>query len=361
MEETGTKKIYYFKKLDTLRFIAFLLVFWQHGFAKFFQELSKNKIVDSLIGSATYTGGAGVHIFFVISGFLITFLLIKEYAASDKINIKHFYLKRILRIWPLYYLVLLSGIFVLPHLSNAFGFNGSIFKSLCFLNNFDLDAINHNLNIGVAWSVAIEEQFYLFWPLLFIISYKRNLLNYICMALFALSTIYILRHEAITAYFHTLGNINYLMAGCLGASIYTKHQQRISTGFLMKRKTFYILIALAIIIRILSNMFDALSFLVIVFPVIYIFIVIYLVDSDSSSSVNFFSKMGKYTYGMYLYHAIILMSIKSLVDSPNSLVNAFLAILSFILTIGLSILSYRYFEMPFLKFKNKISLIKTRM
>lgn len=355
--------MFHFRRLDTLRFIAFFLVFWQHGFARSFLGLSGNKTFDSIITALTLTGGVGVHIFFVISGFLITFLLIKENEISGKISIKNFYLRRVLRIWPLYYLIVLSGIFVLPYFIHTFKFDGSILKNLVFLNNFDVN--NADSNIGITWSVAIEEQFYLFWPVFFSLFYKKGLLNYFSLTLFCLSTLYILINP-VTSYFHTFGNINYLMIGCFGASIYSNHKERILSGLLLNRKAFYGIIFLVISIKIILDIYINVYFLAVVLPFCYLWIVIYLVGSDKSGLPGYFSNLGKYTYGMYLYHPIVLISLRigfDLInlDYGNNLINLALATIGLVITILISKLSYNYFEKYFLTLKSKISTVRTRI
>ena len=194
MSMLTTKENMYFKKLDSLRFFAFFLVFWQHIISSKFTVFNENDILGTLIKNSLYTGGTGVHLFFVISGFLITFLMISEEKLNGRFNIKYFYIRRILRIWPLYYLILILGIFILPSLFKTFKFNGSIFKNLLFLNNFDM--VDQQPNIGIAWSVAIEEQFYLFWPLLFIFFKRKNTLLIISSGLFLLSIIFTIKNPS---------------------------------------------------------------------------------------------------------------------------------------------------------------------
>jgi len=357
--------MYHFRKLDTLRFFAFFLVFWQHGFADSFKGISKSNVFNSLITYLTYTGGMGVNIFFVISGFIITFLLIKEHDSSGKTNIIHFYLRRILRIWPLYYLVLISGIFMLPHVFHTFTFNGSILKNLCFLNNFDTKSIEDNPNIGIAWSVAIEEQFYLFWPLFFVIFYKIKLLPHFCLSLIVLSSIFTLTHP-ISAYYHTFGNINYLMTGCLGALIFTKYQKTYHIKFFFNKVPAYFIIMLILIVRSLESFKCPCNYFWLLYLLLYLWLVMTVVKNENNYSNNIFSRLGKYTYGMYLYHPIILIFVKIAFDLFNldynsSIINFILAILSLALTIEISILSYNYIEKPFLNLKGKISTVKTRV
>jgi peptidoglycan/LPS O-acetylase OafA/YrhL len=91
-----------------------------------------------------------------------------------------------------------------------------------------------------------------------------------------------------------------------------------------------------------------------------------VVKNENNYSNNIFSRLGKYTYGMYLYHPIILIFVKIAFDLFNldynsSIINFILAILSLALTIEISILSYNYIEKPFLNLKGKISTVKTRV
>jgi len=106
-------------------------------------------------------GEIGVRIFFVISGFLITWLLLKERERTGKINLRKFYLRRLLRIFPVFYFYLfvvwLSG----KILGNEVE-PGILFVSTVYLQNFSF-AGSHWL-IAHSWSLAVEEQFYLIWP-----------------------------------------------------------------------------------------------------------------------------------------------------------------------------------------------------
>ena len=167
-------KLIHFKSLDTLRFVAFLLVFWQHGFSNLFNPTFLNEF--EFIDQLKNTGVVGVHIFFVLSGFLITFLLFKEQNCNGKINLWHFYIRRILRIWPLYYLILILGFFIFPSLNYAFEYCPNYLLDFTFLNNLHIPTCN-TPTTSMLWSIAIEEQFYLFWPIVVItFGYNKKLI-----------------------------------------------------------------------------------------------------------------------------------------------------------------------------------------
>jgi peptidoglycan/LPS O-acetylase OafA/YrhL len=356
----------YFKNLDTLRFISFFLVFWQHSFYLSFANLSLTPFLNTLVVYLTFfTGGWGVHIFFVISGFLITFLMLKEEEERGGVNVKNFYLRRIFRIWPLYYIVLLSGIFILPHLFKEFYFSGNLFNNLTFLNNFNMH--DESDNVGIAWSVAVEEQFYLFWPLAFILLGDKKLIVLYCLIVFGYSVFFNLTDNSPQYYFHTFSNLNYLMSGCLGAIFYFKYAKTQFLAHLIKPLFFYCAILIAIVLPVSEGFYvisHALNFLIL--PVIYLYLVIYLVHKQDDRPVSVFSLMGKYTYGMYLYHPTVIILTRALFELlrweyNGPIPNLIFSIVALAFSIGISIASYKYFEKYFLKLKRKFSSVETRI
>ena len=118
-------------------------------------------------------GGYGVQLFFILSGYLITTLLLREEARYGRIALGAFWIRRILRIWPLYYLVVLIGFFLLPGIEGQFGTTGfretlriHLLPFLAFLGNWSMALIRPAADwLSVLWSVCVEEQFYLIVPL----------------------------------------------------------------------------------------------------------------------------------------------------------------------------------------------------
>ena len=351
-------KLIHFKSLDTLRFIAFFLVFWQHGFSN---SVNLNFLNEGdLLEQIKNTGVLGVHIFFVLSGFLITFLLFKEQQTNGKINLWYFYVRRILRIWPLYYLILILGFFVLPSLNSAYEYCPNFLLDFIFLNNFHTPTCN-TPSTSMLWSIAIEEQFYLFWPLIIIVTnYNKKLILYFSTTVFLISAIYSYLNP-IDYYFSTLGNLNYLMAGCIGG-MYFGGFNKYKHHLIFKKITFLV-VGLSYTLIYLQNS----KLILFLSPIYFVYIILFLVINESSyNSYNVLSKLGKYTYGMYVYHGAIIVLIKILLDyfgysyKENSLTHIFLGLISLLLTITVSVLSYKFFEIKFLKLKTKFSMIKTR-
>lgn len=158
----------YFPNLDGLRFYAFLAVFFAHSFWTEFDYISNNQLF-SLLKIVAYKGVLGVNFFFVLSGFLITYLLLEEKAATGKIDILAFYMRRVLRIWPLYYFVIFVGFVLIPYVQSRLGQptpeSANLFQYLFFIGNFGDKPTSAVL--GILWSIAVEEQFYLVWPIVF--------------------------------------------------------------------------------------------------------------------------------------------------------------------------------------------------
>lgn len=129
-----------------------------------------------------FDGDLGVRTFFVISGFLITRLLLEENTRNGAINLKNFYIRRILRIWPVYFAYLLT-LFVLqiftPYSQSEIMWVGNVL----FLTNF----MGANWTNGHLWSLAVEEQFYFLWPLLLLFTRNSKTLILMLTATFIIS------------------------------------------------------------------------------------------------------------------------------------------------------------------------------
>jgi len=145
-----------FGSLDGLRALSIVAVVWHHTQPAWARE--------SAFGTA---GSHGVTLFFAISGFLITTLLLRERVRNGAIDLKAFYIRRTLRIFPLYYTVLLiytAAVLVLER-DTAPGreFIGNLPYFATYTSNF-LDNLDAQAFFSFSWSLAAEEQFYLLWP-----------------------------------------------------------------------------------------------------------------------------------------------------------------------------------------------------
>ena len=375
----------YFKNLDAIRFIAAMMVFLQHSIVWVFPYfgVQKDSLAESFLDLFT-TGVWGVSIFFCLSGFLITYLLVSEYEMKGKIALGNFYLRRIFRIWPLYFAIIAIGFVVYPFLRSL----GSTHEPLCsnvwyyvtFLSNFDVLHIlqycngNDVLSQNITWSIAIEEQFYLFWPLLFFVLPKRAW-AYAISALVIASIIFRLMHnnEEYTLYFHTLAVLFDLAFGGLMALAIKEWRQvrKFFEGFDNRR--YAIWLSFAVLVLFFSKLLFRIPYgaaLGRVFTAIIFTITIAAQAMTQKESIfnlknfRFADRWGKYTYGIYLIHPVVILSIDSMIKKSglaDKTIPAilFFALLKFAVTLALSKLSYDAFESKFLKLKDKFAAIIT--
>lgn len=156
----------YLKGLNTLRFFAAFFVILAHGQISIW-KLGFEKFKDVTIFSRN---GDAVEFFFVLSGFLITYLLQKEIIKTGTISIRKFYLRRVFRIWPLYFLIVAIGFIFLgvlyPRFTGQRFFEFPLLKGLalfiCFLPNLATSLYPAGMLFPL-WSIGVEEQYYLFW------------------------------------------------------------------------------------------------------------------------------------------------------------------------------------------------------
>jgi peptidoglycan/LPS O-acetylase OafA/YrhL len=146
----------YIPSLDGIRAISFFLVFFAHAG----------------LGKVLVPGGFGVTIFFLLSGFLITTLLRLEYARFKRISLKDFYLRRVLRILPPLYVTLALSVLIVVagHVATGIPFWGTLSQALQYANYFEIYSKPPVAmpGTGVFWSLAVEEHFYLLFPIFYI-------------------------------------------------------------------------------------------------------------------------------------------------------------------------------------------------
>lgn len=365
----------FFPNLDGIRFICFFMVFMVHSLNTDDSVINNNPFHVFVKEFLFASGNLGVNMFFVLSGFLITYLLISEKDLAGKINIPNFYLRRVLRIWPLYFFCVFFGFVIFPIIKTTFGEvpneTAQPIYYFFFLSNFDLirtgGADSSMLNI--LWSVSIEEQFYLIWPL--VVSFtRRKYLWLVTIIIIIISTIFrILNSRVSFIESHTLSAATDLGIGCLTACIAIQNKETKST-YIKNSKGIYIAAHLFFILVFLSfkpfNLYYLDFVKRIIFSSSFAFIIYLQCFSNSNlfslSKLKTISKLGQYTYGLYCLHMLgILFSMKifnKMMPGYNIYI-MFLVIfpLSYLLSLMFAKFSYRYFESYFLKLKSKFSII----
>lgn len=369
----------YFADLDGLRTIAFLIVFLQHGFLPVI-SVYNNELANHLIVKSVFNGGTGVSIFFVLSGFLITYLLMREKQFRGKINIFNFYVRRTLRIWPLYFAVLTSVMLILPALRPEYGntilTNIREYMYFLFLSNFEVIRMKEvyqsftPMSINITWSVAIEEQFYLVWPWLIYLC-KEKLYPYLFLLVIIISLLFrsMHVHQEYILYFHTLSVFSDLAVGGFTAWILiTKSDLIKKISFLSKKCV--LLIYLSGLTWIIFSVYfikffpSFIIFIRLINTIFFAFVIAEQITNQYSiklSGNRLLSYWGKYTYGLYMLHPVMLTlaaGLLSLLDwnyEKNTYIAFLRAVTALILSLIVSYISYEYFEKHFLRIKNRFS------
>lgn len=310
-------------------------------------------------------GEHGVTMFFVLSGFLITFLLYKEFEKTGTINIKAFYIRRILRIWPLYYLyffIVVITIFVLygnlPSIS-AFLYYSFFLANVPFVTEKALPALDH------FWSIGVEEQFYLFWPFLFLffkIKLKKVILFLITvLALFRILIWYKMPFSLIALY-SVVNRFDCMLLGALGAILYLEKSKIID--FLNLKWIQYF--SWVIMLLLITNQLNFFNSIIEIFLIGFVTLCIIIGQINIKNRVvnlenKIMSYFGQLSFGIYVYHPLLILLASHFFKNTNHLDEMIYTILVFGLIITLTILishfSYFYFENRFLRLKSKFSII----
>lgn len=368
--------IKYFKSLNVLRFIAAYLVVIHHS------EGMKVKNGISRISSLSFfeNGSLAVTFFFVLSGFLITYFLLKEKQQTNNINVAGFYIKRVLRIYPLYYLLVLFGTLAVPFLINMFhidydipySFSETWYYFVFFLPILVTYFYGHHL-LEPLWSIGVEEVFYLFWAPLLKIAKKRILpilLLVIAIKIILLLLSYVYDTPALYNVIVRTYSIDSMAIGGVGAYLLFNCKKDLSQSIIYKPAVQYVIYAILFIYvffnkNITNGIWQAVFNIPIISGILVNFLFLYLIIGSSvveNSIVNFenkfFSYLGRISYGIYMYHTTIIAISIIFLNKVVKVSNPLLANISFYLmvTIGVIVvshLSYKYFESIILKFKRK--------
>ncbi len=368
--------------------MAFLLVFVHHTLP----SGSDPRVIHLLKGfapaldSLTDACGFGLSLFFTLSAFLICELLLRERASAGQVSVKQFYIRRILRIWPLYYFGLLLGLLVLFLSGGHPEEIASIGWFAVFMGAWRLATL-HSFNnpASVLWSISVEEQFYIFAPWM-VKLLNRKLLYGFCAALLltANAWLYFLGRES--AIDHRIWWNSFVQFECFAGGILLclVLRGRMPRLALWQR--------LALISVSLCCMFYACHGLHTRFgnageanpgswrlicgyglaTLSCVTLLVAFLGADPKRLPKWAIYLGRISFGLYVFHqfAINLTDqfivgfiaahtnpfIKSL-SGPIFLLNM---LLTFALTVLLAALSYRYIETPFLKLKKRHAVIESQ-
>jgi peptidoglycan/LPS O-acetylase OafA/YrhL len=352
--------------LDALRGYAVLLVIVNH-----IPAIGDNFIGRSIAKFAEITnaGYLGVQIFFVLSGFLISRILLKE-KRTGEVSFKRFYIKRFLRIFPIYYLsIVVFGILI--NWKNAL-------PVALYISNYWFIFYHGDSHWRITWSLAVEEHFYLFWPLLiYSLSINKSLfmVKYaipITILLMAIGTVLLVPHALANAMLIRASHFQ-IFSLCVGSYL-----AFIEEDICRIKRSYLLLVIGALIISLLIgrkfNEIDAApnnTFMQMISPIFILLFysfcgVILLILFLNIPNNKYFTKtiigkpiqfMGRISYGIYLYHYSILYLFK--ITYPQIGGARFIpvktGVTALIVTLVVAVASYFIIERPLLRLKDRIS------
>ncbi|HNE49948.1 MAG: acyltransferase [Chitinophagales bacterium] len=371
----------YFPNLNGIRFILAGMVLLQHV-AVVLQVMQISNIYQKVDAFKAF-GPVAVSMFFALSGFLITFLLLQENKATDTISLRTFYLSRAKRIMPLYYLIVILHLWVLPHtplqyiddklvLMDASAFPYSTIHLSDFSTKIWYFILlpqvalalmvatgNSTIPAGHVWSIGVEEIFYFLYPALlkkYVHKFKRLIFTLIGIYYSAAILLFIViqfSHTEILAkpIFQRAINfsviliiynrVNCMFIGAIGAYLFI-HKHRYFY-WLTQKWVFYFSLVLLFVLFAIGARVPFLTYEL--YCVLFICVLFYLIKDNKAYFLenSILRYLGQISYGIYMYQ---MLAIYGVVYLYMHLHFHYLYIfpLSFVLTILLSAVSYEYLE-----------------
>lgn len=343
--------------------MAALSVLWGHVFASTFGQWG------NIIGGGFSLIIDGVTLFFVISGFLITFLLLNEIDKTDTVDIPKFYMRRVLRIWPVYYgyiIVAIIVLFIVGKQSDVI--NQRLWYYLFFAANIPFLSANGIWIIVHFWSIGVEEQFYLFWPWLVKYGKKHILKIAVCVCFFWLACkygIYLFYGKCVAYRFFAVTRFDCMMIGAIGAILYYR-KNRAFCGLFFSKTVSIIAWALLLTSEFYGDYIPAP--IRIQYVAVLSLCVIMSQLSEKPFLINLenriFDFIGKISYGLYVIHPILIFVFSRLysrlnVTWPELEQRIFIYVFITLITIAIAYVSYRFYEKPFLNFKLRFTVVQS--
>lgn len=369
----------HYPAIDGIRGLAVLLVIWFHS--SYFVDVSmEEELVGFTYGyyQLTVLGETGVDLFFVLSGFLITGILIDT--ANDDHTLKNFYIRRSLRIFPLYYAVLFVFLvyFLCVFGGGALDF-GKILSHLLYLQNWSMV---HNedqfILLDHTWTLAVEEQFYLFWPFLFLSFYKGAVRDVfiLCASLILISWglrfFFTELGQHKWAYTFTISRFDGLALGALLSMFCVFYKDKcLQYRFVLPYIIIVVLLAIFFTFFIQKFGMDSYPTMtrygLIFFSILYVSLLAYVFLSNENNILKRFfclkplREIGRVSYGVYIFHSPVMMiAVRQLYQYELGYwyTHLILLLAGGIISFLLASLSYHFFEKRMLRLKDKYAPLK---
>jgi peptidoglycan/LPS O-acetylase OafA/YrhL len=385
--------VVYFKNLDVLRILAAIMVVIAHGYGSWngwnglpsifranVENIRKPNLLGKFFTQLIDNLGFGVDIFFLISGFLITYILLKEKEMFGTISIKKFMVRRSLRIWPLYYLIvifapilIMFSNYIKPHWMASTP-EPNYLPYYFFLGNFDIISTGEWMfPFAHLWSICVEEHFYLIWPFILAFVPNRHLIK-VFVAIIIASMVsrgyyftYNIGNSGAQIYLNTICKVDVIIIGAITAYIY--HRKPILLN-IPKYLRILLLIGFIVLISNVSIYSAENLFQVLMKKYLFVIWVGFLMLNFMFNKQPIFNLkkmkvlnyLGKISFGIYIYHNILLSLITDNIlarygSERVTFVRFFIIYIG--ATVLMAIISWELFEKQILKLKKRFELVKT--
>jgi peptidoglycan/LPS O-acetylase OafA/YrhL len=366
------RRSFYRPELDVLRFFAFFAVFLFHFShpVDFYVEHGVPRFFATVVNALMQGGVFGVDLFFVLSAYLITELLLREKEEFGALDVKSFYMRRILRIWPLYFFYI--GLALIPAFNPNHVFTWRHAAAYLLLaGNWSVVAWGWPLHsiIGPLWTVSIEEQFYLLWPPI-VRKLSRNSLVHAAITMLLISNVTRIVMIAIhggqnSVWCNTFARLDPIVAGILVAAVLRGGIPRFSFPARL-----VMLLSGIVALALVANYWkihepEKLEWIptLVGFPVVALgsTLILLSVLGITTRLPRPLVYLGKISYGLYVYHALGNVLSNRLIPVHNAFLQlALRPTAALAITLLLASVSYAVLEKPFLKMKDRFARISSR-
>jgi peptidoglycan/LPS O-acetylase OafA/YrhL len=351
--------------LDGVRGIAILLVLFFHLPPPF-----------AWLRPLTAVGWCGVDLFFVLSGYLITGIL---YSSASKAHyFRNFYIRRSLRIFPLYYGFMVLTLLILPRFVNSYWIgletlHGRVMEFLLYYSNYATVFVGWAPpSLGAFWSLAVEEHFYLFWPMFIKVTPRNKLLVWCAiialLALFSRLAIVAFRVTWLAAYYLTTSRVDSLIVGAMTAILVRQYPDWPRRWMMALGGTMLVILSAVAVWRhgLTFNDWPMRTFGYSVLALLFASLV-WLAGATQGRTSRLLSNpilvaFGKYSYCLYVFHLLVLMVCERWLGprlfpvlgwSGSAPLPLFTVSMTAVFVVAY--LSWRLYERPFLSLKERFS------
>jgi peptidoglycan/LPS O-acetylase OafA/YrhL len=357
--DTDSARPPYQPELDALRFFAFLAVFLFHSYRTFSAKSVNVALYDPL--------SFGLPVFFLLSSYLITQLLVKERAITGTVHIKAFYIRRILRIWPLYF-SFLGGSYLLGIVSPRFHMEAARLLAFILLSgNWYVGAFGFGKSpIYPLWSISVEEQFYLIWPAVIMLGgrfLKPAALAIVPLSLCCIALQCVYGASVDEIWTNSGSQFLYFAAGTLAAIYFARRP--ITKGIAKGLVSIFCGVSAWWVIESLCHLkaqgsaphavpfvagYGALA--VSCFAILFGFL-----SLPNYLFPRWITYLGKISYGLYVFHKLCQFMVPHL-RLHGVVANIAASLLG---TVACAAFSYQFLEKPFLRLKERFAFVRSRV